>query len=292
MGGQRFDPGVYHQHQQQTQHKTTSQVFSQSRLHPGLDPHGVKVRESRDSDVNPNATPIIVGLDVTGSMGFVADAIAREGLGKLFGEIYAKKPVPDPHVMFMGIGDVRTDSAPLQVSQFEAGPQIIEQLTNLYLEGNGGGNGSESYQFPWYFAALHTKHDAWEKRSKKGYLFTIGDEPAPVTLRRQEVEQFTGDKPEMDLDPTILLQMAQKTYHVFHLVAEEGSYASYDRNRVYESWRKLMGERVIPLVDHKKLPEVVISIIGTIEGQDTSQYWSGYTAKVVQEALKQIPRGL
>jgi hypothetical protein len=292
MGGQKFNPGTYANFQQSTRGKTTHQVFAQAGLHKDLNPHGVRWRESRDSTVNPLSTPIIVGLDVTGSMGFIADEIARQGLGTLFKDIYDKKPVTDPHIMFMGIGDVRTDRAPLQVSQFEAGPQIIEQLTNIYLEGNGGGNHGESYQLPWYFAALHTVHDAWEKRQKKGYLFTIGDEPAPVTLTREQIEVVTGDTPERDLEPELLLQLAQKTYKVFHLVVEEGGYASYDSHKVYDSWRRLLGENVIPLKDYKTLAEVIIGTIGASEGHDISNYFTGMTAKVVQEAVKQIPRGL
>ena len=34
----------------------------------------------------------------------------------------------------------------------------------------------ESYELALYFAAYKTSCDAWEKRQKKGYLFTLGDE--------------------------------------------------------------------------------------------------------------------
>lgn len=293
MGGQRFDPGTYQQSQRANAGKTTDQIFTQNtlhRIHKDLDPMGVKVRESRDSAVNPEATPIIVGVDVTGSMGYLAEAIAHEGLGTLFGEIYAKKPVTDPHIMFMAIGDVRSDRAPLQVSQFEGGAQIIEQLTNIWLEGNGGGNHGESYQFPWYFAAFHTSHDAYEKRGKRGYLFTIGDEPAPVALTPEQVLRVTGDKIERTLEPEILLQLAQRTFKVFHLVVEENGGPSYGQE-TYTTWRKLLGERVLPLRDHKKLAEVIISAIAVSEGHDVSSMWVDvHTQKVVHEAVKQLTR--
>ena len=55
-----------------------------------LNPFGIAVRESRDSDLNPQSNAIIVGLDVTGSMGMIADALARKGLGTMVEEILAK----------------------------------------------------------------------------------------------------------------------------------------------------------------------------------------------------------
>ena len=71
--------------------------------------------------------------DVTGSMGMIADALARKGLGTMVEEILARKPVSDPHIMCMGIGDVLYDRAPLQVTQFEADIRIAEQLEKLWL---------------------------------------------------------------------------------------------------------------------------------------------------------------
>ena len=152
------------------------------------------MRESRDSKDNPKSTPVIVALDVTGSMGMLADVIAREGLGVLFNAILDLKPISDPHVMFMGVGDANCDSAPLQVSQFEADNRIVEQLTQLFIEHGGGGNNFESYNLPWYFGARHTEHDSLIKRGKRGYLFTVGDEEAPEALTVAQIEEVIGDK--------------------------------------------------------------------------------------------------
>src|SRR6478672_3000533 len=88
-----------------------------------MDPFGVPVRESRDSAEHPNSTPIAVLFDVTGSMGRV----------------------------------------PLQVGQFESDNRMDDQLRTIFLEGNGGGQKSESYELATYFIARHTVTDAWEK---------------------------------------------------------------------------------------------------------------------------------
>ena len=82
--------------------------------------------------------------------------------GIMVEEILARKPVSDPHILCMGIGDVLCDQAPLQVTQFEADIRIAEQLEKLWLEKGGGGNSCESYNLPWYFAAMHTAIDCFE----------------------------------------------------------------------------------------------------------------------------------
>jgi hypothetical protein len=293
MGGGTFDPKEYRAFTSTTVGKSTDEVYSSRSIHKDLNPHGVRIRESRDSADNPNSTPVIVGLDVTGSMGILADVIAREGLGTLFTGILDRKPISDPHVMFMAVGDANCDKAPLQVSQFEADKRIIEQLINIYLEHGGGGNDFESYNLPWYFSAFHTVHDSMEKRGKRGYLFTVGDEQAPRALTKEQIKTIIGDDTERELSPMDTLQLAQRLYDVYHVVIEEGDYARRNLPQVMDTWTDLLGERVIRLQDHKKLAETIVSAIEVAEGRDAADSAKGWgsSAAIVHAAVKNLPKG-
>lgn len=289
MGSGTFDPGAYRSFTTKAATKTTDEIYSSRSIHKNLNPKGVKVRESRDSADNPNSTPIIVGLDVTGSMGMLADVIAREGLGVLFNEILDQKPITDPHIMFMGVGDANCDAAPLQVSQFEADNRIVEQLTQLWLEHGGGGNNFESYNLPWYFAAAHTEHDSILKRGKRGYLFTVGDECAPGDLTKAQIEQFVGDTLERVIPSAEMLADAQRKYDVFHIIIEEGDYARKHADRVKETWRALLGQHVISLPDHKKLAETIVGTLQMVEGADAAKV-SSRLGSTVFNAVKHLPK--
>ena len=292
MGSGTFDAGAYRTFTYSTVGKATDDIYSSRTMNKNLDPKGVRVRESRDSTDNPNSTPVIIALDVTGSMGMIADVIAREGLGTLFTGILDRKPISDPHIMFMGVGDANCDSAPLQVSQFEADKRIIEQLTQLYLEHGGGGNNFESYNLPWYFAANHTVHDSYEKRAKRGYLFTIGDEEAPQDLTKDQIKQFIGDDVETDLKTSEMLENVQRFYDVFHIIIKEGSHAKAHLSNVVHSWTRLLGQRVIQLSDYTKLAETIVSAIEVAEGvmaTDSARGW-GVASGVVLDAVKAIPQ--
>jgi hypothetical protein len=291
MGAGSFDKHAYRSFSDSVKHTPTDEIYS-SHLNSNLDPKGIKMRESRDSADNPQSTPIIIALDVTGSMGMIADVIARSGLGTLFTSILDRKPITNPHIMFMGVGDANCDSAPLQVSQFEADKRIIEQLTQIYLEHGGGGNNSESYNLPWYFASEHTVHDSYQKRAKRGYLFTVGDEESPEALTKAQIKQFIGDDVERNIDPMESLEAAQRTYDCFHVVIKEGSHARSHLSRVMGSWNALLGQRVIPLADHTKLAETIVSAIEVAEGlsaKESSSRWSSAIGSIVFDAIKQIP---
>jgi hypothetical protein len=297
MGAGRWDAdsrATYDNFSTSTRGKTTDEVYTERKMNDALNPFGVTIRESRDSAENPNSNAIIVGIDVTGSMGIVADALARQGLGTLFDEILKRKPVADPHLMFMAIGDANCDRAPLQVSQFEADARIIEQLASIYLEKGGGGNSFESYNLPWYFAAVHTSIDCFEKRGKKGYLFTVGDEESPQDLTRDQIKRFLGDTLETNIGNDELLAMVQRMYHVFHVVIEEGShYRSYP-DKVRRSWSARLGQSVLYLADHTKLSEVIVSAIEINEGRnaaDVAASWSADTALVVAKATRELAVG-
>lgn len=291
MGGMRWDADDWKRASKATAGKRTEEIFTSSGMHPGLNPYGVN-RESRDSLVNPNSNAIIIGLDVTGSMGMIADTMAREGLGTLVEEILKRQPVSDPHILACGIGDSYHDDAPLQVTQFEADIRIADQLKMIWLEKGGGGNNHEGYHLPWYFAAQHTQIDCFEKRNKKGYLFTVGDEEPPEELLAKHAQRIFGDSLQRDLSVGELLTLVSRMYHVFHVVVEEGNHARAHLPRVLKKWNALLGQRVLRLKDYRRLAEVVVSAIEVNEGRDrdtVARSWSGDTSVVVAHALGALP---
>jgi hypothetical protein len=305
MGGGSFDTNSYRSYTKSVVDKPVEHVYKSRKLHEDLDPKNITIRESRDSPDNPLSTPIITALDMTGSMGMIADHIAKGGLGTLFQGIFDRKPVTNPHLMFMGIGDANYgdsrshrmhDQAPLQVSQFEADNRIVDQLTKLWLEKGGGGNNHESYDLAWYFAGRYTVHDSMVKRGKRGYLFTIGDELTPETLFKDDLKRIFGSSPEADVPSKVSLEEAQRLYNVFHVVIEQGDYARRALPQVREAWTSLMGQQVIFLSDYKLLPETIVSAIQVAEGVDHKSAASGWGVRaheeVIGNAVRNLPRGV
>jgi hypothetical protein len=295
MGHGRWSSDAYVSYRADNSGKSRDELFHK-RYKDAISLSGQRVnvedipyRESRDSESNPNSTPIIISLDVTGSMEMIPDALVREGLGELVGQILERQPVPDPHICFLGIGDAFCDKAPLQATQFEADNCICDQLTDIWIEGGGGGNRFESYDLAWAFAAYKTKTDAWDKRKEKGYLFTVGDEEFPQRSSETYIQNAFKESGIQSPTPQNLLCDAEERYRVFHVVIMEGHYCR-ERNPhgVKTSWGQQLGNRVLYLSDYQALPQLIVSAIALDKGADIDdvlEWWDDPIAKVVRDAL-------
>lgn len=197
---------------------STQDMFTQRHLATELNPKNV-IRECVDSAEHPNTKPVILALDVTGSMGRAAVEVAKK-INIVMTELYGK--VKDIEFMIMGIGDLAYDRAPIQVSQFESDIRIAEQLDKIYFEGGGGGNGYESYTAAWYFGLNHTKLDCWN-RGQKGIIITMGDEPLNPYLPRTKLAYATGDGIEKDIETSTLYDDAIQKFDIYHLNVEHGT---------------------------------------------------------------------
>ena len=263
--------------------RSTASIYTASRMKNDYDPKNV-IRESCDSDEHPNSVPIILGLDVTGSMSNILQVMA-EKLGLVMTEIYDRKPVTDPQILFAAVGDAVYDDYPLQVTQFESDIRIAKQLTEVYFERGGGGNGFESYPLIWYFAANHTKCDNYLKRNKKGFIFTFGDDGYPEKLTQKEIKEIFGDDAERDIPIEEVLTQVNRQFEVYHFcMAQGGSYRDGD----YYKWQRILGERAIKVRDYSKIPEIIVSILETYAGKDKDSIinsWDGSTAIAVADAL-------
>ena len=286
MGYTRYDPTAWAGYSHATA-GMTHRDYGRAAILPAFDPTRFGMRESRNSPRNPKATPVIVGLDVTGSMGRVVEAM-RKGLGTLFEQIIDRKPVSDPHVLAMAIGDMACDRAPVQATQFEADPVTIgKQIEDLYLERGGGGNDHESYLGPLYFAGMRTDCDAI-REGRKGFLFTVGDEMPQTVLRAAEIQKFFGDAVQSDLTAEQLVTLVERGWTYFHLMVAEGSFMSGRPDAVTRAWTDLIGQRALVLTDHTRMSEVIISAIEVAVGRDkdaVARSWSGSTSLVVSRAI-------
>lgn len=243
--------------------KSVQEVFTQRNIHESLNPMNLRFREARDSEAHPNSIPVIIGLDVTGSMGKIPHDLIKSGLPTMMTTLIGKG-LNDAAVCFIAIGDHKSDKAPLQVAQFESGDlELDTHLENTWLEGNGGGNNGESYFLAWYFAARKTQTDAWDKRKTKGFLFTIGDEHCHSGisvedinrgLARNNLTSIFGDGAEGTVTAKELLREAQEKYHVFHLNLATNS-------KIQNSWNALLGENNIKVSDYTEIPKIIAAKI-------------------------------
>ena len=265
-----------------TDTSSVSELYTSRRMKDEFDPKGVTFRESCDSVEHPNSTPIILGLDVTGSMSSVLETVSKR-LGDTITEIMDRKPVKDPQVMFAAFGDAVYDDSPLQVTQFESDIRIAEQLNDIYFERGGGGNGGESYALPWYFAARHTKIDSFDKHNKKGFIFTVGDECCLDVLTKDQIKEFIGDDVQADITAEEILTEVSRKYEVYHLIVDP-----VPHQPVQTAWKKLLGKNCVNVENIEKIPEVIVSILELHAGKSVDEVvnsWDGSTAMVVKDAI-------
>lgn len=233
-------------------------IFRQRSLSSDMNIRG-KVRESCDSDEHPTSFPIIIALDVTGSMGQVPENLIKEAFPLVMKSLQ-EHGIDHAQVCFMGIGDHYSDNAPIQVGQFETSDELTEKwLKDIFIEGGGGGNNGESYLLAWYTAAFHTKIDSFLKRKKKGVLITIGDEPCHKLVDARTIKELFGTG-EKDMTASDLFRAASEQWDVYHININTWSSKEY---RSQNKWRELIGSHLVSAesMESKEISHIISSIV-------------------------------
>lgn len=242
---------------------SAQEMFKSHRLDETLNPYNV-IRECCDSEEHPNTVPVILALDVTGSMGKSSVEVAKK-LNVVMTELYNK--VKDVEFMIMAIGDLAYDDSPIQASQFESDIRIAEQLDKVYFEAGGGGNSFESYTAAWYFGARHTKLDCWN-RGKKGLIITIGDELINPYLPKKELSNVLGDNLQDVINTKDLLNEVSEKYELYHLNVSD-TYSGKNACNI-ESFAKYIGENHVRNINVNNIAESIIDIV-TNHANDNQQ---------------------
>lgn len=238
---------------------SNQEMFKARYLDSALDPKNV-VRECCDSEEHPNTLPVILALDVTGSMGDAAVEVAKK-LNIIMTKLYEK--ISDVEFMVMGIGDLAYDDCPIQASQFESDIRIAEQLDKIYFEFGGGGNSFESYTAAWYFGSRHTKLDCLN-RGRKGIIITMGDEQLnpylPLKGRRSGLMEATGDNLQSDVETKDLYDEASQKFNIYHLDVSHG-YRWDKEDEIEKSYKKYLDDIHFRKVTMDSIANEIVDII-------------------------------
>ena len=244
---------------------TVQEAYQSRRLDEALNPKNV-IRECCDTKEHPNSVPIILALDVTGSMGDTAIKIQKL-LNPIMNKILAE--VDDAEIAIMAIGDCACDDSPIQISQFESDIRIADNLDKIYFESGGGGNNYESYTAAWYMGLKHTKLDCW-KRGKKGIIITMGDEPLNPYLplkgcRRGGLCEVTGDKLQADVETKDLYAKAKEKFDMFHICVKSDCYPDQENNA--KTFKKVMGENRVAISSVKDITDTIVDAVKFYAGK-------------------------
>ena len=242
-----------------TSAKSVQDNFKARDITSDLNPLNV-MRECRDTEEHPNTKPVILALDVTGSMGSAATEIARS-LNRVMEEIMSKDK--DVEFCIMGIGDLYCDYAPIQISQFESDIRIAEHMDKVFFEFGGGGNSYESYTAAWYMGARHTDLDCW-KRGKKGIIITIGDETINPYLPKDTLQLATGDSLQANVETDELYKEASEKFDIYHIFADHSNYTERYGTAEKSGFGKILPQGHFSVQKIDEIPSRIIEIVTSV----------------------------
>lgn len=253
--------------------RVSGQVYKARSLDASLDPRAFKIRECVNTEEHPNTIPVILALDVTGSMGDACNETAS-ALGVIITNLYKK--YKDIEFCIMGIGDLAYDMGPIQMSQFESDVRIAEALDKVWMEHGGGGNAFESYTAAWYMGLKRTKLDCFDKQGRKGIIITMGDEPLNPYLPANKLNSAIDATEQADIETEELWKEATKKFDIFHIAVDSPNdcYSHY-KGSIEESFGKLMGSHY-KVSSINSLAQVIESCIeesvggGGVQGSEIS----------------------
>jgi len=259
-------------------HHTAVSAGKAHGIHPSLDPKyrnkdGKLIRESKDSDVHPNAKAVWVNFDGTGSM-YQHPQLFANKLAKLMEKIVKDGWLTNPHLLFSQNCDI-DDDYPLQIGQFEGGNQMDDVLTNMLMAGGGSGpiESHEAYSLVLYMAAYHVDLDCVKKRGQKGYLFLLGDELIHPELPPEYVKDvFDFDIPKA-ISREQLLEDAKKNFDI-HWILPAGT-MHFDDPRVVQPLKNMFGTNFHVLEVPEAVCELIAGIIAVNEGLDIDDVKDG-----------------
>lgn len=234
--------------------------MSRETVNPAVLPAGRKLVAKRSN-------PLVFAFDVTGSMGTLPKIIFDK-VPMIVGELTDRQYVPDPELSLAAIGDVVSDQAPIQIGEFASLRKTDEWLQRLWLEGEGGGQAVESYEYTAYFYARYcTLPDGCEP-----FLIFTGDEGFREDFFVSELRKHFGPGKYERVTAKVIFAELIKRFkgNVFKIHRRYFG----DDPKIVRQWKSVLGEnRVLQLGSDLAIADVMLGIIAIMSGKRTLEQY-------------------
>jgi hypothetical protein len=211
-------------------------------------------------------SPLVIACDVTGSMG-EWPAVIFSKLPYLEHEAIEYLG-DDCEISFAAVGDVFSDSYPLQVQEFAKGTGLKTALEKLVIEGNGGGQSMESYDVA---AVYYAEACEMPNAIRKPIFIFIGDEGIYSFVDSLKVEELTGIKVPSKTGPAKVFGQLREKFAVYAIRKPYGCSSdnpSAQEQQIQKQWGELLGEdHVLSLPDAARVVDVIFGILAKETGK-------------------------
>lgn len=209
--------------------------------------------------------PVVIDLDVTGSMGNWARTI-YDKMPMFFGQIVQQNYLPDLSISFAANGDANGDDCPIQVCDFAEGTALDADLAKIWLESGGGGGARETYELMAYYYA----HFCKIPEDSAPYFFFLADEGAYEEVKASHVRDLFGKSIKQNVSTKKVFTALKKKFkgNVFLIHKHYNGNANSSTNKaIVSQWEDLLGsDHVLIMQDPKAVVDVMLGAIAMTSG--------------------------
>lgn len=215
------------------------------RTYGGRSSPNEKVVDPRKRVRTESRNPIVVAVDVTGSMSsWPAEIFDR--LPLLYTTLSQYRE--DAEILFAAIGDGRVDRWPLQVTSFASGFDLEQQLGAIYGEG-GGGDAPESYGlFAHWLDSRVEIPNAGTADGDKPFLIVFGDITMHPVVAAGEIKAHLGVDAAQDIDAIEAWRRVARRWNTWFLRRPGGK----DGDAVDQQWGQAIGAQNLFRIDDEQ----------------------------------------
>jgi len=239
-----------------------------------------KLIDPKKKIASDSANPLIVAVDVTGSMASWPFEIF-DRLPLFFNTLSQYRP--DLEISFVAVGDSGVDRWPLQVTEFAKGFDLEQQLKSLYGEG-GGGDAPESYGMLAYWV----NHHVTAAKAKRPFLIVFGDAPMHPKVPASEIGGLVGDSVSRDVDAIKEWQQTGQRWSTWFLRRPGGRKG----DEVDTQWKAALGaSKVVQMMNEARAVDYAMGIVARIWGH-FADFKSNMAARQPNEQIVELEKGL